>query len=321
MSTSGKRPAGPVTTPVHEVVAGLEAQQTAPAVANGEVTDTVDWSQEFPRLRGVKVRQVSIPSASGDVPCRIYHDPTRAARAAIVWVHGGGYLFGDLDMPEAHWVSLELASRGAVVFSLDYRKMIKGQQFPAASKDVLAGWQWAYRHVNQFGISAEKLQLGGASAGANLAAGVAKRLACGAGTPPAGLSCAYPFMHATLPDWDQHELERITGQMMDPYLLPADSDELHRFYAGTPEALDDPYAFPANGDLTKLPPTWVLTCELDVLRTSGHEFARTVEDSGIKVRFDTLKGVEHAALNKPLTAGGQEAVHLLCNWVFEISER
>lgn len=44
MSTSGKRPAGPVTTPVHEVVAGLEAQQTAPAVANGEVTDTVDWS-------------------------------------------------------------------------------------------------------------------------------------------------------------------------------------------------------------------------------------------------------------------------------------
>jgi acetyl esterase/lipase len=317
MSQNPKRPAGPVSTPVHEVVASLEAQQLAPALPDGQVSDPVDWSRDFPRLRGVKVREVSIPGTAASVPCRIYNEPTRAAEAAIVWVHGGGYLFGDLEMPEAHWVSLELASRGAVVFSLDYRKMIKGQHFPAASDDVLTGWNWACQHVGQFGLSPENLQIGGASAGANLAAGVAKRLTDGAGTPPAALACAYPFMHPELPAWDSAELELVTEQMLDPYLLPADSDELHRYYAGTPEVMNDPYAFPANGDLSKLPPTWVLTCELDILRTSGDAFADALKGNGVSVRLDKLAGVEHAALNKPLTPGGQEAIQLLSEWVFE----
>ena len=101
-------------------------------------------------------------------------------------------------MPEANWVGLALAARGVPVLSLEYRMAIDGVHFPAPSNDVLAGWLWAVEHTAELGEVAS-LHLGGASAGANLAAGVTKRLRDTDGPLPATAVLVYPIVHRELP--------------------------------------------------------------------------------------------------------------------------
>ena len=66
-----------------------------------------------------------------------------AGGTAFVWVHGGAFIGGDLEFPEAHWVSLAIAARGFAVLSLDYRKSLRGVHYPVPSDDILDGWLWA----------------------------------------------------------------------------------------------------------------------------------------------------------------------------------
>ena len=70
---------------------------------------------------------LTIPGPHGDIPLRVYPATATATGTgaaplpALVWAHGGGFAWGDLDMPEAHWVSQQLAARGITVVSVDYR--------------------------------------------------------------------------------------------------------------------------------------------------------------------------------------------------------
>ena len=92
---------------------------------------------------GVTVASLEIPGPHGPVPVRTYR-PAGAAGATLLWVHGGGFRHGDLDMPEAHLVSAELASRaGAYVVSVGYRLAVDGVRYPVPLDDVFAAWGWA----------------------------------------------------------------------------------------------------------------------------------------------------------------------------------
>ena len=161
--------------------------------------DTRELVDRFPELASVEVDDMTIDGPHATVPTRRYRVPGLPVKVAFVWVHGGGFISGDLSMPEAHWVGLMLASRGVPVLSIDYHKCLRGVHFPIPSDDVLAAWLWAVGHANELGTTAEHLHIGGASAGAKLAAGVTKRLRDGAGPSPASLVLAYPSLHRELP--------------------------------------------------------------------------------------------------------------------------
>ncbi|WP_394554092.1 alpha/beta hydrolase [Agromyces sp. MMS24-JH15] len=106
-----------------------------------------------------------------------------SAGAGLVWAHGGGFVHGDLDMPEAHWVARAFAARGVAVVSIDYRLVRDGANtFPAASDDVLAAWTWTLDHADELGLDPARLAIGGASAGANLVTGAVLRM-LGHGSP------------------------------------------------------------------------------------------------------------------------------------------
>ena len=62
-----------------------------------------------------------------------------------MWVHGGAFMGGYLDMPESNWVALELAARGIPVFAVDYTKCLGDVHYPVPSDDVLAAWRHAAR--------------------------------------------------------------------------------------------------------------------------------------------------------------------------------
>jgi acetyl esterase/lipase len=140
------------------------------------------------------------PYGAADGLVRVYpagpsrSDPTsdgRSTGAGLVWAHGGSFVAGDLDMPEADWVARAFAARGVTVVSVDYRLVtpvpgtsVGEHVFPAGSDDVLAAWSWTLDHADDLGIDPAQLFLGGASAGANLVAGAVLRLLGHA--PPAG---------------------------------------------------------------------------------------------------------------------------------------
>ncbi len=117
-----------------------------------------------------------------------------------MWVHGGAFIGGNLDMPESNWVARELAARGIPVVAVDYTKCLGEVHYPVPSDDVLAAW----RHVRDaavelLGVPAEQVALGGASAGGTLTAGAVTRLR-DAGEPlPAALVLVYPLVHPNGP--------------------------------------------------------------------------------------------------------------------------
>lgn len=105
---------------------------------------------------------------------RVY-PATNPNGSGLVWAHGGGFAFGDIDMPEADFVARTLAAAGTVVVSVDYRLATDGIHFPVPLDDVVAAWEWASKRRGELGI--DRLAIGGASAGGNLAAAAALRLA------------------------------------------------------------------------------------------------------------------------------------------------
>src|SRR6185312_14764660 len=88
-------------------------------------------------------------------------------------------------------------SRGFAVLSVEYTKALFGVHFPVPSIDLLEAWNWA---VDNLGIDVATMHLGGASAGANLAAGVGVRLRDGQGQLPASLVLVYPQVHPVFPE-------------------------------------------------------------------------------------------------------------------------
>jgi acetyl esterase len=281
---------------------------------------TTKEARRFPELDHVDVREVEIDGPHGAVRARVYKDSQRAI-AGLVWVHGGAFIGGDLDMPEAHWVALALAAKGVVVLSLDYRKALRGVRYPIPSDDILAGWRWATDHAEELGIRVEDLHLGGASAGANLVAGVTKRLRDGAGRRPASLVLVYPIVHAELPPLSAEIQEKVAGQR-PAASLPAEAvREFNLQYAGSEGIFGDPYAFPANGPLADQPPVYILNAEADFLRASGEAYGDALRSAGVDVTVETESGTKHGHLNEPDEPSALASIDRLASWLHHQAAR
>ena len=265
---------------------------------------------------GVDVTDVKIPGRHGDIPARGYRGaPTGSPTgAALIWAHGGGFVAGDLDMPEAHWVAVELARRGIPVLSIDYTKCAEGVHYPIPSDDVLDAWLWVAGHEVEFGVAPGHLHLGGASAGANLCAGVAKRVRDDSGPLPASLVLAYPVLHAELPP-AAAELRAALAARPPEFLTPEVMRDLNLNWTGTEALFDDVYAFPANGDVSGLPPTYILNSEADSLRSSGEAFGKQLAAAGMTARVEFEPGTVHGHLNQPDDPGAHQSIERIVAWL------
>ncbi len=253
------------------------------------------------RPPGAEVMQRSIDGPHGAIPVRVYRPPARAGVSpapGLVWAHGGAFVAGDLDMPEADVVARELCAltRGTVV-SVDYRLAVDGVHFPVPHDDVVAAWRWTSEHCGALGIDPRRLSLGGASAGANLAAGAALRARDEGRALPWRLLLAYPVLHDELPAPavpPPADMDLIPEMLRFP---PEAVSGLNRNYLGG--AAPSPYAFPALGDVAGLPPLAIVTCEYDDLRPSGDAFAAQARAGGVPVIVQCEPGVPHGHLNIP----------------------
>lgn len=241
----------------------------------------------------VEVTEHTIEGPHGSIPLRIYAPAERPA-AALLWVHGGGFHAGDLDMPEAHVVSSELAARSnTLVVSVDYRLAVDGVRYPIPADDVQAAWRWLTSEY----ASEIPAVLGGASAGGALAVTVALRQRDLKEQEPVLLLLAYPFLHFPVPALDDETA--ATVRCLPPFMrFTTESFELMvGNYTGRISAVET-YAMPGMADPTGLPRTALVLSEIDEIRSSGELFMKQLAESGVAASMYLAHGMPHGHLNR-----------------------
>src|SRR5215510_14416022 len=128
----------------------------------------------LPAIEGVTSQDHPVPGRQGDpaVRVRIYQPNDRPSiLPALLWIHGGGYVMGDIEQDDRLMKQL-VKSVGCVAVSVDYR-LPPEHPFPAPVEDCYAGLTWLFTHAGELGVDPAHIAIGGASAGGGLAAGLA----------------------------------------------------------------------------------------------------------------------------------------------------
>jgi acetyl esterase len=218
------------------------------------------------------------------VPCRL-HRPDDAQRV-LLFLHGGGFVFGDLDTHDAH--ARRLANRtGSAVLAVDYRRPPE-HPFPAAPDDVDTVLAWLLVHASGLGLDLGRIAAVGDSAGGNLATVAALR------NPNALAACvlAYPFVDAYLTS--------ASYARPDGGLTRGQAEWYWQQYARTPADRDHADLAPYLSErLGTLPPTLVQVAEADVLADEDRELARRIEVGGGTVEVTTHAGMIHGFWRHP----------------------
>ena len=229
-----------------------------------------------------EVTSLQAQGPRGAIPLRLYRPLPTAAEPAgakpptlpvLVYFHGGGWVIGDLDSHDT--LCRELANgSGAAVVAVDYR-MGPEHRFPAAVDDCIAATRWVHAQAAELGLDADRMAVGGDSAGGNLAAVVAIAL-----RGDAQLKLAYQLLIYPATDMRRNAASHThNGQ---GYLLTRDTiTYFHDHYITRPEHDLDWRASPLlHADLTGLPPSLVLTAGYDPLRDEGLQYAQALTEAG-----------------------------------------
>ena len=175
-----------------------------------------------------RVEDLSVPGPGGDIPVRVYATGRGGLRPALVYFHGGGFVFGNIETHDAVCRALAKES-GAVVISVDYR-LAPENKFPAAVDDSQAATLWVAANAERLGVDAHRIAVGGDSAGGNLATVVAMRCRDAGGPKLAAQVLIYPVTDSSSFETASHrELAEgyfLTGAAMEwftgHYLTSAD---------------------------------------------------------------------------------------------------
>jgi len=219
--------------------------------------------------------------ATDGVPLRLYRPRGSAAEAvlpALVYFHGGGWVIGDLDTHDSLCRQLCNAS-GCAVVAVDYR-MGPEHRFPAAVDDCVQATRWVRAQAATLKLDADRLAVGGDSAGGNLAAVVCLALREGKQTLPAFQLLIYPAtdMRMVAPS------HQSNGQ---GYLLTRDTMDYFRgHYIPDAKRWSDWRASPLLApNLAGLPPALVLTAGFDPLRDEGRQYADALSAAGCPAQY------------------------------------
>lgn len=293
------------------LIAAFEQNGAPPETRHG--VDTASLQRRSPALAAVRVRDVEVGGVRGPVAARFYLPPDPAG-PSLVWVHGGAFIGGDLDMPESNWVGLELASRGIPVLAVDYRKALHGVHHPLPLDDVQVAWTAAVQG-EVWGYSPTAVHLGGASAGACLATSAALREAAEKGMRPASVVAVYPLMHRALPAISS-ALAAMTAALPDHLRFPPGMVRvLNENYVGESDPLAPPVAFPADGVLPDLPRMLIVHAEADTLRASGEAFADALRTAGGEVDESIAPGTVHGYLDVPGDGAALDTLDRIRDWI------
>lgn len=264
-------------------------------------------SAKMPRAEVSKTEDIRIPSATGEIPARIYwpagYDPSHPP-PLVVYYHGGGFVVGSVAIFDPLARKIANASE-AVVISVDYR-LAPTHPYPAAVDDCYEALLWAAANAASLGADPNRLVVAGDSAGGHLATVTAMR-ARDEGTPAVKAQILYyPGTDLTEKRYDSSE------KFTDGYGLSSEAMQTFReAFVGhlTGEERAQPYVSPLYAQShADMPPALIITAGFDPLTDSAHLYARRLEDSQVTVEVRHYPDTIHGFMSVSLFSQQQDAL-------------
>jgi acetyl esterase len=282
----------------HRRVNDLLGRRTA--VGGPEMAETTDrWVNETGRR----------------IFCRVFRPVTDRVIPTLVYFHGGGWVWANVDTHDR--MTREYAAAGQVaVVSVDYA-LSPEAKFPQALLECAAVVRFVAEHGADWGLDPTRIFVGGDSAGGNLALATALLLRDTAGPPLQGILANYPVSDARF-DTQSYQAYGAGGYGLNTermafywsVYVPHEIDRLH------------PLAAPLRADLAGLPPVIVLLAELDVLRSEGEALVAKLRAAGVHVETKTFTGTVHGFLRATGSVQkARDAVAMAGDWMHRLGSK
>jgi acetyl esterase len=239
---------------------------------------------DLPRAPVHEVRALNIPAEDGTpLAARLYR-PKEGSRGTLLYLHGGGFTIGGLETHDSLCRQLALTS-GAAVLALDYR-LAPEHRFPVAVDDTRAALRWLFERGHDEALDADRIAIGGDSAGGTLAA-VGAIQARDAGWPLRAQLLITPGTSATT-DTRSHRRFR------EGFLLDAETIEwFFGQYIDAADRHDWRFAPLEADDLDGVAPACLILAECDALVDEGLAYADRLRLAGVAVELELARGVTH----------------------------
>lgn len=249
-----------------------------------------------------EIHDTYIPGPTADLHIRIYRPTQESSLPALVFYHGGGWDLGFIDLYDP-CLSYLAKSSGCVVIAVNYQKAPE-HPFPTPLDDCFATLQWVISNAKKIGVDPERIGVGGDSAGANLAAGVALKTRDLKIAKLKFQMLIYPCLvnEFNTQSYIQHaEGYGLTTKTMEwfwaQYLQKNGDDQ-------------NPYACPIRAtDHSDLAPAIFVTAEFDPLTSDSHMYAELLRKAGVDVFSKEYPGMIHGFFTLlGITKRGYEAI-------------
>ena len=268
--------------------AGRPSLDTLDPKAARAQADGLAEKSEIDAPEVARVVDGALPGPGGQIGYRRYWPKGATAKTlpTLIYYHGGGFVIGTL---ETHDSSCRLLANVSLcqVIAIDYR-LAPEHPFPAPVDDAAAAFRHIAANAAQFDTEADRIAVGGDSAGGNLAAVVCQTQRDAGGPMPSFQLLIYPATD----NRNESESRRTLGD--DYFLTTSLMKWFFDHYA--PDGVDrtDPRVSPLFArDFAGLPPALVITAGFDPLRDEGKEYADRLMRAGVKVSHTNYPGSIH----------------------------
>ena len=226
-----------------------------------------------------------IPVKGASIHARIYTPKGDGPFPVIVYYHGGGFVIANLDVYDASAKALaEQAS--AVVVSVAYR-LGSENKFPIAHTDSFAAYEWAVKNASSINGNPNMIAVVGESAGGNLAMNMAIMARDKGIMLPVHIVCIYPIAQSDM---------NTVSYVKNANAIPLDKPMMEWFYKNYLNNMaeaKDPRISLVLANLNGLPPTTIITAEIDPLQSDGIMLADKLKSAGVRVDSKNYNGVTH----------------------------
>lgn len=226
-----------------------------------------------------------IPVKGASIHARIYTPSGEGPFPVIVYYHGGGFVIADLDVYNASAMALA-EQTNSVVVSVAYR-LAPENKFPIAHTDSFAAYEWVVNNTALIKGDPEKIAVVGESAGGNLALNMAIMARDKGIKQPVHVVCVYPIAQSDVntPSYTKFAAAKPLSKPMMEWFT--------KHYLNNAAEAKDPRISLVTANLKGLPPTTIITAEIDPLQSDGMMLADKLKAGGVMVTTQNYDGVTH----------------------------